>query len=223
MQKCAVSHHTACCTHPVFICRYLLRVFIYAYTHTGRSQHTPLAGPLPPHAPESLCRPPKALGTAGAPQELAQAPRPAHSPGAPCVSVQHPHTYAYRVTFQKLVMLTFPSSQMSNPCIVQHCISCGRWNCVQILSKKGQQVRTAKNSSLKKSLPPFTVLSHGSSPPSIGWGVSWGNWEVSRLPAQTVMRDNGSVTILCIYGVPFAPGSWSTLQSDAGSLTPPVR
>lgn len=168
MQKCAVSHHTACRTHPVFIRRYLLHVLIYAYTHTCLSQHAPPAGPSPPRALGSLCSPPKAPATAGTPQELAQAPEPARSPGAPCAAYStHTHTC---IEFQKLVMLNFPSSQRSNPCIVQHCISCGKWNCVQIPSKKGQQVRTAKNSSLKKSLPPLTVLSHGRSPPRMGRG-----------------------------------------------------
>jgi len=143
-------------------------------------------------------------------------------PQRPPCCVQHPHTYASRVMFQKLVIVTFSIKPKSNPCIVQRCISCGKWNCVQIPSKKGQQVRTAKNSSLKKSLPPLTVLSHGGSPPRMGWGALWATGR-----SHAFLPRLSCVTMVCYqhfaFRVPFAPGAWSTLQSDAGSLTPPVR
>lgn len=198
MQRCAVSHHTA----PVLTRRFPPRSFTFAWTHTCLWQHTP----PPQKAPESLCSPPKAPVTAGTPLVLAQAP------------LRRSSRVHMELRSQHCLCGLFPSSQRSNPCIVQHCISGGEWSRVHAPPKKGQQVRTAKNSSLKNSLPRLAVLPHRRAPPRTGWG-SLGVTGRSQASSWALTGVGGSVTTPGTR----APSTLGLWQSRAGHLTAPER
>lgn len=164
--------------------------------------HTP-GGALSPKCPGKPLQPPQSPGGSRDPAGAGTSPRGSLLPRS-----AHVHVESHS---KNCLCGLFPSSQRSNPCIVQHCISGGKWSCVHSPAKKGQQVRTAKNSSLKKlpSSPRCPPPREGSS--KGGPGVSRGDWGVSQ------------VAVACHntwHQRAFHPGSW---QSRAGHLTPPER